>query len=132
MMIGMAGLMVVVAASLVAPRTAAAANRHFVITTDEEILEDRTLGTFVASGAIEGTGTATQSFGIGMILVSLRSDDGWINFEPAKWWRRQKGPGKFEVTYASGVYAPLLGITVSYSEEVGPSYIHREFHGSVP
>jgi hypothetical protein len=138
LVIGVAGLMVVVAASLVAPRTAAAASRRFTITTEEQGVDGGTSGTFVARGAIEGMGWAGQTFGIGMVLVGLRTDMGWINLEVYGHHGR-KSLKTFEVVYASGIYAHLLGATGSYSYEVtypdgpdGPFVIHRIFQGSVP
>lgn len=130
--IGVAALAAVIAASVMTQNAAAASTKRFVITTEEEILEGGTSGTFVASGAIEGSGTAGQPFGIGMVVVNLRSDAGWINLEPSKGTGRWATIKKFEVTYASGDYADLLGVTVSYREEVGPSHIYRTFRGSIP
>ena len=140
-MIGVVVLVAVIAGSVMAPNTAAAPKQtpRFTITTEEVEVDDHTWGTFVASGAIEGTGTAGQAFGIGMVLVCLSSDAGGISLEVFGGRGRNSVGRTFEVVGASGAYAHIQGATELYSADItypngpdGPFVIYRTFKGSVP
>jgi hypothetical protein len=141
--VGLAVLLVSVAGSVLAPHAAARPKKEkvgrFTITTEEVEVEGGTSGTFVAKGSITGSGTASQPFGIGYMLVALRSDAGWINLEVFVSKGTGTTPNAFEVTYATGDYARVRGAKGSYSQDVtypdgpdGPFVIYRTFRAGGP
>jgi len=143
--LGVATAVAVIAGSVMVPDTVAAPKKEkpgggkpskgkplqpgpFVIEVSEEGVCCGYLGTFEATGAIQDTGSAGESWCDPRNEVSLSGDLG--NMEMVI----TDDGDTFQIVYADGRYASLLGVTGShYTPDHEPtSWVYRRFEGSVP
>jgi hypothetical protein len=121
---------------LAAPKEKAPDGGSFTIKTSETWICATSDGTFEATGALEGSGTARGGLCWYNYNLTLRDESGWMSmvYTPGK-------HGTFTVVHADGAYAGLVGATGSYRDKVtndrnesGDPFgtISRTLQGSVP
>jgi hypothetical protein len=142
LIVGMVVLVAVVAGVVMAPGTAAAkkdqpgkgkppkSGAFTIYTSEYQVYMWVVEGTFIATGAIEASGSAIENVSAPQTMVFLQADRGAMHVSVTG--------DTFEIVYADGKYERFVGATGSHSAEfVGWDYgvwpaVYRTFEGTLP
>ena len=116
---------------MAAPKKAPKPTTFTIYTWEYQVYMGLVEGTFIATGAIEASGSATENVFAPQTMVFLQGDRGEMRISVTG--------DTFEIVYADGKYKRFVGATGSHSAEwVGwgePSVllaVYRTFEGTLP